>query len=371
VNYPVHFGMLKFRFIQSWLPTGGVSIRTLHKHAAGQHAQRLMPRKFEGLEAATLLFCGIYGLLVAMLLLKAALGPVLLSLALLAAGAWRLRYPVRSKLQWSIDALVVVLITAALFADSRTGGGSGPYLFLVLLFAMTFPLLMEASSAVLFTGLLLAVYFVFGRSTAWVVQSELFVLRGVLIAGLCLLSMQFGQVLRRSEETVEQLRHDLESGAFNEHGLRRYGQPLLRHCRGAGKPFCMVYLNMPLDWTQQIIEARHFVNPHPIEMRQLRAQAFSEMLHTLSAHLSADCLVGRDAQGDWVILMPGQTSQQAILALESAFGRPIQINFGPRADEMFVSMMPCVVEAQEGEGLLHLHARATDILNRGVMSGAV
>ncbi len=330
-----------------------------------------MPRRFEALEAGILLFGGGYGLLVTLLLLKAALVPALLCAALMALGVIRWRYPARSARQWSMDALVALAVAAALFADPRTGGGAGPFLFLLLLFAVSFPLLMGSNMAIVFSTLLLIVYFAFGQQPGWPISPTLFGLRGVLLLGFCALSASFGAVLRRSEQTVEQLRRDLESGAWNEHGLRRYGQPLLRHCQSAGKPFCMAYLNMPMDWTQQILEAKHFVNPHPLEMRQLRSQALSEMAHTLSTQLSSDCLVGRDAQGDWVILMPGQTSQQALAELERAFGRPIQINFGPRTDEMFVSMMPCMVQAQVGEGLLHLHARATDIWHRGVMSGAV
>lgn len=330
-----------------------------------------MPRRFEALEAGTLLFGGAYGLLVTLLLLKAALVPALLCAALMAFGMFRWRYPVRSARLWAVDAVVALAVAAALFADPRTGGGAGPYMYLLMLFAVSFPLLMDSRMAIAFSILLVAVYFAFGRQPGWPVSMIQFELRGVLILGFCALSASFGAVLRRSEQTVEQLRRDLESGAFNEHGLRRYGQPLLRHCQSAGKPFCMAYLNMPMDWTQQILETKHFVNPHPLEMRQLRAQALNEMMHALTAPLSSDCLVGRDAHGDWVILMPGLTSQQALLELERAFGRPIQINFGPRSDEMFVSMMPCVVQAQKGEGLLHLHARATDIWNRGVLSGAV
>lgn len=367
----VHFCMIKIPLLQPWLPTGGFPSDLPNALASQRDAQQLMPRRFEALEAGILLFGGGYGLLVTLLLLKAALVPALLCAALMALGVIRWRHPVRSARQWSMDALIALALAAALFADPRTGGGAGPFLFLLLLFAVSFPLLMKTRMAIVFAALLLTVYFASGQQPGWPISPALFGLRGALLLGFCALSASFGAVLQRSEQTVDELRHDLESGAFNEHGLRRYGQPLLSHCQSAGKPFCMAYLNMPLDWTQQIIEARHFVNPHPLEMRKLRAQALSEMLHTLNTQLSADCLVGRDAQGDWVILMPGQTSEQALLDLERAFGRPLQINFGPRMDEMFVSMMPCVVQAQEGERLLHLHARATDIWHRGVMSGAV
>jgi hypothetical protein len=367
----VHSRMLKFRLLQSWLPTGGLTTHHPHPFASHDHAQRLMPRRFERLEAVTLMFCGGYGALVALLLLQAALWPLLLSIGLVGLGILRWQSPVRSKLQWSMDALLAVIVVAALFADPRTGGGAGPYLFMVLLFGITYPLLMESSSAVLFGALLLAVYFGLGRNASWPVPPVLFALRGVLVAGMCALSASFGLVLRRSEETVEQLRCDLESGVYNEHGWLRYGEPLLKRFRLQGKPISLGFLSMPPDWMLQITEARGFVSPHPYELRLLRAQALEEIARSLTLALPAHCVVARDANGDWLLLMPGMSSKEALQRLERSFGRPLQINFGPRQDEMFVSFMPCVVQAVEGESLADMHARAADIWNRGVTSGAV
>jgi hypothetical protein len=363
--------MLNFHFIQSWLPTGGLAAHLPHPFASLDHAQRLMPRRFERLEATMLLFCGGYGALVAVLLLPAAIWPLLLCLGLMALGALRWRYPVRSKLQWSIDALLAVIVVAALFADQRTGAGAGPYLFLVLLFAITFPLLMESSTAILFGALLLTVYFSMGRSASWSVPPVLFALRGVLVGGLCFLSTSFGLVLRRNEQTVEQLRRDLDSGAYNEHGWLRYGEPLLKRCRLQGKPTSMAYLKMPSDWSAQIAEAKGFVSPRPQELRILRAQALQEIAQRLTLALPANCLVARDANGDWMLLLPGVNNKEALQRLERSFGRPLQVDFGPRQDEMFLSFMPCVVQALEGESLADMHARAANIWHRGVISGAV
>jgi hypothetical protein len=370
-NHAVHLRMFKFRHLQSWLPTGGLSTQFPHTNDLRHHAQRLMPRKFEGLEAAMLLFCGSYGFLVSVLILQAALQPMLLSFALVALGLLRWRRPARSKLQWSVDALFAVVILAGLFSDSRTGGGAGPYLFLVLLLAVTFPLLMEASNAILFTGLLLTVYFAFGRGAAWSVPPTLFALRGVLVAGMCLLSARFGMVLRRAEDSVEQMRCDLESGAYNEHGWLHYGHRALRECIAQAKPLSLVYLSMPPDWTRQIIETKRMFNVNPQALRQLRAQALSEIAQNITMALSSRCIVGRDANGDWVLLMPGYTSKLALQRLEMNFGRPLQINFGPRSDEMFVSFMPCVVQVEVQENLQDTHTRAADIWNRGVHSGAI
>lgn len=363
--------MFKFRYAQSWLPTESPEDEFPNTTNLHEHTKNLMPRKFEGLEAAVLLFAGGYGVLLTLFLLQAALLPMLSHLAIFALGVFRIRKPARNKSQWTFDAIFSLIMLAVLFADSRTGGGSGPYLYLVLLLAMTFPLLMESTSAMVFAALLLLIYFALGRGDAWNVPPALFVLRGVLVAGMCLLSARFGAVLRRSEGTVEQLRRDISSGAYNPHGLLRYGEPALRQSRRQGKPFSLVYLHMPSDWAQQILVVKGYVSSRPREMRQLRAQALTEIAHKLTLALPSECLVGRDTRGDWVLLIPGKCSKEAIQILEHKFGRPLQINFGAVSDEMFVSMMPCVVQAQAGEALLDLYTRAVDILSRGVKSGAV
>jgi uncharacterized membrane protein len=330
-----------------------------------------MPRKFENLESTMLLFSGGYGVLVAILLLQFALWPLLLSLVLMAMGVYRRRKPARSKRQWLIDAWMTILIVAALFADSSTGGGAGPYLFLILLLAMCFPMLMETKSMLLFAALLLTVYFAFGSGSAWKVSPMLFALRGVLIAGFCLLAARFGKVLRQSEDSVELLRRDVESGAYNEHGWLRYGTQALRSCRAGGQALSLSFMSMPHDWTDQIMQARRFVSARPQELRKLRAKALSEMTQQLMANLPSNSLVGRDARGNWVLVMPGFSSQECLKYLDRQFGRPMQINFGPRIDEMFVAFTACVVQAQDHETLHDLHARAEDIWNRGVQSGAV
>jgi GGDEF domain-containing protein len=358
---------------KSWLPTGGVSGPFSGFATSHAHKQRWLWRRFHGLESAVLLFCGAYGLLVAMLLLPGVWHVGAMSVLLMVFGVLRLRWPSRSKLAWSADALLALGVLMLIFMEPRTGAGSGPYLFLLILFAITFPLFMEGSHALLYASLLLVVYFAFGRgqSNATQVSVMLFAVRGVLISGLALLSARFGWVLRQHEASSDQMRRDLDSGTYNEHGWLYFGQKALQRCQRANLPFTLAYLNMPPDWVQQIVEARGFKSPRPAHLRQLRVQALHEMAQHLTDAVAADCYIGRDTCGDWLILMPEQTNQQALQGLELHLGRPAQINFGPRRDDMFVSLYPCVVQAEPNESLQDLHARAVDIWQRGVQSGAV
>jgi hypothetical protein len=82
--------------------------------------------------------------------------------------------------------------------------------------------------------------------------------------------------------------------------------------------------------------------------------------------------VSRNAQGDWVALVPWMDSHAALNRLELAFGRPVQLPFGPRSEEMFVALTPCAVVSRGSRDTVELmHARAQDIWLRGVRTGAV
>jgi hypothetical protein len=363
--------MFKFRFLQPWLPTGILVSPSETFQGDSQKTHRLVPRKFEKIESWLLMFAGAYGLLVGAVMLRAALWPMLLCGLLIGFGVVRWRWPVRSKRQWVIDALCAVALVAALFADQRTGGGAGPYLFLILILAMGFPLMLETRSALMFGGLLLLVYFAFGRSAPWSAPTALFVLRGVLIAGIGYLSNQFGKVLRQTEDHIDDLRRDPESQSYNLHGLRRYGQQALDQCQAQDRPLSLMLLPMPPQWTSEIAAVHGFMNPHPLEMLELRCQALRDMATNLQAALPSETIVGRDMQGDWVLIFSKLTSQQALKKIEGALGRPVQLLYGPPAYEQFICLMPCVVQSQPNEDIQSMYARARDIWSRGQHTGVV
>jgi hypothetical protein len=61
-----------------------------------------------------------------------------------------------------------------------------------------------------------------------------------------------------------------------------------------------------------------------------------------------------------------------VLRLEAAFGRPLQLQFGPRNEEMFVALTPCAVERGDSDDRIDkMLARAYDIWQRGIRTGAV
>ncbi|MGA8514129.1 MAG: hypothetical protein WB821_05075 [Burkholderiaceae bacterium] len=332
----------------------------------------LVPRKFENLEVWLLVFCGLYGLLVTAVVTHSSTITFLACTALLAMAVWRYYRPARTQKQWTLGAFIALAIVVSIYADPSSRGSVGPYLYLLLLMAVAYPLLMDSTFAVVYTVCVLMLYFFSGQHRLGEVSKELFLLRGVLLLGLCGLSARFGIVMRQVEHSIERLRHDIASLAYNEHGLARYGSRLLTQCHQAAKPCTMVLLCMPQDWFSPLHMGGNSSDYSARESPKVQTQALRDMAHSLSGALPGDALVARSQQGDWILLVPGMNRLAVITKLEKAFGRPIQLQFGPRSEEMFVALTPCAVEATGSDDRIDkMLASAYDIWQRGVRTGAV
>jgi uncharacterized membrane protein len=309
----------------------------------------LVPRKFETLEVWLLSFCGLYGLLVTAFVTHSTRSSLLACVALLCLAAWRYQRPARTQKQWMLGAFLALGVVASIFADPRSGGSVGPYLYLLMMLAMAYPLLMNPTYAVAYTACVLLLYFVAGGHRSPDVSQELFILRAVLLVCLCGLSARFGIVMRQVEHSIERLRHDIASLAYNEHGLVRYGGRQLTKCHHSGQPCTLVLLCMPHEWFSPLHMGGNSSDYSAQHSPKLQTQALRDMAHSLGTALPRDALVARSQQGDWILLVPGLIRQAVVQRLEDAFGRPLQLQFGPRSEEMFVALTPCAVESEDSD----------------------
>jgi hypothetical protein len=332
----------------------------------------LVPRKFESLEVWLLLFCGVYGLLVTAFVLKGAREIMLACVALIGMAIWRRYHPARNKMQWAIGAAVALLLVVWIYADPRSGGSAGPFIFLLVIMAIGYPLLMDTPVQLVFVLATVTLYYVSGWSKVAQMPQEQFVLRGAMIAGMCALSGRFGMVLRQAEQGIDTLRRDKASLAYNEHGLARYGTRLLNTCAAESKPCTLVLLPLPHDWHDAINVSGRGSDYSAKHSLTMQTRALRDMALHLTLALPAEAIVSRNANGDWVVLVPWLERPAVLNLLESRFGRPMQLPFGPRAEEMFVAITPCAVVSEGSEDSLEkMVARAQDIWLRGVRTGAV
>jgi hypothetical protein len=238
--------------------------------------------------------------------------------------------------------------------------------------ALGYPLLMNTAALLVFGLAIVALYFVSGWGKAAQVQQELFLLRGVMLAGMCALSGRFGMVLRQAEQGIDTLRRDKASLAYNEHGLARYGERLLSTCAAEMQPCTLVLLPLPNNWHDAIDVGSRGSDYSAKHSLALQSRALRDMALHLTLTLPAEAVVSRNASGDWVVLVPWLERPAVLNMLESRFGRPMQLPFGPRAQEMFVAITPCaVVSSGSEDSLEQMVARAQDIWLRGVRTGVV
>jgi hypothetical protein len=363
----------------SWLklhPSNSTQPPTLLPSANAESDQKtlayLVPRKFESLEVWLLLFCGVYGLTVTALVLHGARDIMLACVALIGMAVWRRYHPARNQTQWAMGAAVALLIVAWIYMDPRSGGSLGPFLYLLILMAVGYPLLMNTVSLYVFAVAVLVLYYASGWHKLASGQQEIFLLRGVLLAGICALSGRFGMVLGQVEQGVDRLRRDMASLAYNEHGLARYGARLLHTCAAEKQPCTLVLLTLPGDWHDPINVSGYGSDYSAKHSLTLQNRALRDMALHLTLTLPSQAIVSRNAWGDWVVLVPWLDRQAVLGLLESRFGRPMQLPFGPRAEEMFVAMTPCaVVSSGSDDSLEKMVARAQDIWLRGVRTGVV
>ena len=332
---------------------------------------RLLPRSFDSLEVWLLIFCGVYGFLVSVLILPGAGELKLMCIGFLLLAVIKRVKPARTKSEWLWGAVAPLLLSALIYIDPNSGGSSGPFLYLMLLMAMGYPLLMELPAASLFGLVLVGIYYLglsrHGSSVTPGVTPELALLRGVLLAAITFLASRLGAVLRRSEEMMDAMRRDSQSLAYNEHGLAYYGAQLIRECKVKKTVCTMVLLRMPMDWTQDAIsgvDAALQKNIYELSLQDIAAQ--------IAQLAPQGSLLARTSELDWVLMVPGMTSNDAVSHLVSHFGRPLQIPYGLKEDEWFVVITPCAVQMNtELRSVADLLVRAQKIWERGFNTGVV
>ena len=124
---------------------------------------------------------------------------------------------------------------------------------------------------------------------------------------------------------------------------------------------------MPVDWTQDALSGVDAVLQNDIY--KLSLQDIAERLSQLAPQGS---LLARTSELDWVLVVPGMTSSDAVSHLVSYFGRPLQIPYGLKEDEWFVVITPCAVQMNtEYSSLADLLLRAQKIWERGFNTGVV
>ena len=329
--------------------------------------RRMLPRSFDSMEIWLLMFCGLYGLLVCSFILIGVSELKLMCIGFLLLAIAKRYKPARTKNQWFLGALLALLLTACIYMAPSSGGSAGPFLFLLLLMAMGYPLLMDKRMALAFGLVLVSVYYLSAAKEGGGAARNLLLLRGLLLGGICFMSARFGAVLRQAEETMDSMRRDKESLVYNEHGLNHYGERLVERCERNASPCTLVLLRMPMSWLSDVTHEQD-----PLLLNQLHVSAVKDIAANIHSLAPQGSLLARSSEYDWVLLVPGMNRASAIDLLVAKFGRPLQIPFGLKQLEWFVAITPCAVEVTEEYPTVSLMLNCAEtIWERGFNTGVV
>ena len=148
---------------------------------------------------------------------------------------------------------------------------------------------------------------------------EIWFLRAAFVFIFSVAATQMGEVMRRTDELLEERRVDTSSGLLNEYGFMDHGRELWHYCRQKRVPATLVLLDVP-D-LQKIREVYHAGATGMVELKVLEAVGALDV----GTHVLARLSMWRFA-----LLMAGTTREQALRLVEASLGRPpvIEMNDG-------------------------------------------
>ncbi|MGH8821114.1 MAG: GGDEF domain-containing protein [Rhodoferax sp.] len=129
-----------------------------------------------------------------------------------------------------------------------------------------------------------------------------------------------GEVMRRTDELLEERRVDTSSGLLNEYGFMDHGRELWRYCRQKRVPATLVLLDVP-D-LQKIREVYHAGATSMVELKVLEVVRALDVGKHVLARLS---------MWRFALMIAGATREQALKLVEARLGRPpvIEMDDGP------------------------------------------
>ncbi len=246
-----------------------------------------------------------------MALIGRSYSPVLWSCAVLTAALawWSWRRPARRQTELLLRAAsLMVLDFVVLTQTYQNPLVTGNWIAVPLIL---YALLLQRKLVWGLLGFSLGVYvlviFLFHTQAA----DEIWFLRAAFVFIFSVAATQMGEVMRRTDELLEERRVDTGSGLLNEYGFIDHGRELWRYCRQKHVPATLVLLDVP-D-LQKIREVYHAGATGMVELRVLEAVGALDV----GTHVLARLSMWRFA-----LLMAGTTREQALKLVDASLGRP-------------------------------------------------
>lgn len=148
-----------------------------------------------------------------------------------------------------------------------------------------------------------------------------------------LLTMKFGAVMRRPDETLENGRIDGSTAMYNQAGFVAYGDEMLAACKHDGRPLSVA-----------VFDCADLLEVRAIYGSRIARKLMVRIVRKLSA-LSADRgLAARTGPAEFTVVLPGMGREKAIAAIHRVLGNPMRIELDA-GDSEIVLVPGFLVEA--------------------------
>ncbi|QDL36739.1 GGDEF domain-containing protein [Rhodoferax sediminis] len=238
--------------------------------------------------------------------------------ALLAWWSWR--RPARRQTELLLRAAILMVLGFLTLIQIETHQDRAANVNWVVVPLILYAILLKPRLVWSLLGFCLGLYLLIIYWFHPVATPEFLFLRAGFVFIFSAAATHMGEVMRRTDELLEERRVDTSSGLLNEYGFMDHGKELWRHCRQARIPATLVFLDVP-DLLK-IREVYHAGATGMVEAIVLQAVDALDVGKHVLARLS---------MWRFALLMPGTTHEQALKFVGDRLGHPpvIKIDEGP------------------------------------------
>lgn len=171
---------------------------------------------------------------------------------------------------------------------------------------------------------------------------------GFLLVFPLVLSMPFGEAMRKPDEQMEQGRVDSSTGLLNREGLMTHGDVLLRECRREKRPATIAVFGC-----EDLVAARETFG------RKAGHKLLQELVSRLQAIAGSRGLVARTGPAEFTLMLPALNRDKALQAIARQLGNPLRVELLVNGDEVVIA--PVLVVETVGAAEASIEGACADL----------
>jgi GGDEF domain-containing protein len=244
-----------------------------------------------------------------------------------------LLWPARQQLTLLVRCCVLLLVAVPVYLSIHPAAVPPFFLVWILMPAFFYSLLLRPAYAAVAAASALVFYGVTVSSQPGGPDIAVFTARAALLAVTCMLAAYFGQRLRLTDEMLERLRVDKDTGLLNPRGLQYYGEQLMDRSRGKPAPAFSV----------AVLACDDLSRVHQFYGRSASRKLTRQIADKLAALArSKNGFAASMGHGEFVCVLVRTSAREANELLNQEFGEPFALMVQDSPDD-HTTLLPCEV----------------------------